>query len=681
MNDNPLLGLSGLPPFSRIRPEHAEPAVRQLIEANRQALAERLAAGGPYTWENLVDSLESHEDALERAFAPVSHLSAVCDSPAWREAYNACLPLLSAYATEVGQNEALYQAYQSLADQADELGLDAAQRRVIDNALRDFRLAGVALPMEQKARFKEIVQALSLASNKFSENILDATNAWTRHLTDASALAGLPASALDQLAQNAAHQGLEGYLVTLQGPSYLAVMTYADDRELRREVYTAYATRASDQGPHAGRWDNAPLIDQILALRHEAAQMLGFANYAEESLATKMAPDVDSVEGFLLDLAARARPVAEAERNELAQFAKSRSSDDFTLEPWDVAYWSEKLRLARHRLSEEELRPYFPAPRVIDGLFSLIGRLFGVHFEPVETTERWHPQVQLYALRDAQGHPRGHVYLDLYARPEKRGGAWMADAVSRRRIGQTVQLPVAFIVGNFTPPVGQQAALLTHDEVLTLFHEFGHGLHHLLTEVDHLPVSGIHGVEWDAVELPSQFMENWAWQRDVLDLISGHVETGEPLPDSLFERMIDARNFQMGMQFVRQIEFSLFDLRLHRTFDPSTGGRVQAILEAVRREVAVIHPPAWHRFPNSFSHIFAGGYAAGYYSYKWAEVLSADAFAAFEEAGLFDPVTGRRFLREILEVGGSRPAAASFEAFRGREPTIEALLRHSGIAA
>lgn len=680
MNDNPLLDFSGLPPFSRIRPEHAEPAVRHLIEANRKALADRLAAGAPYTWDNLVEPIEAREDALERAFAPVSHLSAVCDSPAWRAAYNACLPLLSEYATEVGQNEALHAAYQSLADQAAELGLDATQRRVIDNALRDFRLAGVALPPAQKTRFKEIMQALSLASNKFSENVLDATHAWTRHFADAAGLAGLPQSALEQLAEHARQQGLEGHLVTLQGPSYLAVMTYADDRALRREVYTAYATRASDQGPQAGRWDNAPVMAQILALRHEAARLIGFANYAEESLATKMAPDVASVERFLLDLARRARPVAVAERSELTQFAAAQGGID-TLEPWDIAYWSEKLLQARHRISQEELRPYFPAPRVIEGLFGLISRLFGVRFEAVDTEERWHPEVRLFALRDAEDHLRGHVYVDLYARAAKRGGAWMADAVSRRRLGEAVQRPVAFIVGNFTPPVGGRPALLTHDEVLTLFHEFGHGLHHLLTAVDHLPVSGIHGVEWDAVELPSQFMENWAWQREVLDLISGHVDTGEQLPDELFERLREARNFQMGLQFVRQIELSLFDLRLHRDHDPAAGAQVQAILEQVRAEVAVVHPPAWNRFANSFSHIFAGGYAAGYYSYKWAEVLSADAFAAFEEAGLFDPATGRRFLREILEVGGSRPAGESFAAFRGREPAIDALLRHSGIAA
>ena len=680
MNENPLLNPSGLPAFSRIRPEHAEPAVRQLIEANRRTLAERLTTGAPYTWETLVQPLEEQEDALERAFAPVSHLSAVSDSPAWREAYNACLPLLSEYATELGQNEALYQAYQSLAERAGELGLDAVQRRVLDNALRDFRLAGVALPAAQKARFKDMMQALSLASNKFSENLLDATNAWSRQFADATPLAGLPETALEQLAQNASHQGLGGYLLTLQGPAYMAVMTYADDRELRREVYTAHVTRASDQGPHAGRWDNAPLMDKILGLRHEAAQLLGFANYAEESLATKMAPDVATVEDFLLDLARRARPVAEADRTELARFAASQGGGA-ELEPWDIAYWSEKLRQDCHRISQEELRPYFPAPRVIDGLFTLIGQLFGVRFEAVDTAELWHPQVRLFALHDAQDHLRGHVYVDLYARPEKRGGAWMADAVSRRRIGSQVQLPAAFVVGNFTPPVGERPALLTHDEVLTLFHEFGHGMHHLLTEVDHLPVSGIHGVEWDAVELPSQFMENWAWQQEVLDLISGHVETGERLPASLFERLKDARNFQMGLQLVRQIELSLFDLRLHRDFDPAAGARVQEILEQVRAEVAVIHPPAWNRFPNSFSHIFSGGYAAGYYSYKWAEVLSADAFAAFEDAGLFDPATGRRFLREILEVGGSRPAAASFKAFRGREPTIDALLRHSGIAA
>ncbi|MDY6941425.1 MAG: M3 family metallopeptidase [Pseudomonadota bacterium] len=678
--DNPLLEFNGLPRFSAIRPEHAEPAITGVIEDNRRRIQALLEQEGTPTWENLVEPLEVLQDRLDRVFAPISHLNSVKDSEGWRNAFNACLPKLSEYGTELGHNHALYEAFHEIAASADYARYSPAQRRVIDNALRDFKLAGVTLGGEDKARFKVIMQELSRLGAKFQENLLDATRAWNKPLGDAQALNGLPESAIAQLRQYAEREGQEGYLVTLEFPSYHAVMTYADDRELRRAVYEAYTTRASDQGPHGGRWDNTSVMEDILRLRHEAARILGYADYAEQSLATKMAPDVDAVNEFLLDLVQRSRPVAQSELDELTDFA-AQTDGIKPLEAWDIAYYSEKLRVAKHALSQEDLRPYFPAPRVIEGMFGLVQRLYGVQIAEGHHGELWHPDVKFFEIRDPDGRLRGQFFTDLYARSDKRGGAWMADCVGRRLVGAHVQTPVAFLVCNFTPPLGDQPAQLTHDEVVTLFHEFGHGLHHMLTKVDYLPISGINGVEWDAVELPSQFMENWCWQREVLDLISAHVQTGDRLPDELFARMIDAKNFQSGMQMVRQLEFALFDLRLHSDYDPEKGGRVQEVIDAIRERVAVVYPPAWNRFPHSFSHIFAGGYAAGYYSYKWAEVLSADAFAAFEERGLFDPAIGRHFLEAILEQGGSRDARDSFIAFRGREPNIEPLLRHSGIAA
>jgi len=678
---NPLLSMTDLPPFGAIRPEHAEPAVDAVLADNRRGIDSLLAAGGDYNWANLMQPLEDMDDRLNRIWSPISHMNSVVNSEALRGAYNACLPKLSDYATEVGQNEALFQAIAGIAEGPEYGQLDPAQRRIVDNALRDFRLSGVDLPAEQKARFKAIQQELSRLTSKFEENLLDATNAWTRHITDAARLAGLPESARAMARQAAEARELEGWLFTLEFPSYYAVMLHAEDRELRRTMYEAYTTRASEHGPHAGRWDNTGVMEQILALRHEAAQLLGYANYAERSLATKMAHSTEQVLGFLRDLAGRSLAMARHELEELRQFAREQHGLE-ALEAWDIGFYSEKLRRHRYDISQEELKPYFPIGRVVAGMFEVVKRLYGLDIVQVEGVETWHPDVSFYEIRDGAGELRGRFYLDPYARAHKRGGAWMDECIARHVAADgTLQIPAAYLVCNFTPPIGEDPALLTHDEVTTLFHEFGHGLHHMLTKVNYLSVSGISGVPWDAVELPSQFMENWCWEREALDLIAGHYKTGEPLPEALFDKLIAAKNFQAGMQMVRQLEFSLFDFRLHLEYDPQQGGRIQQILDEVRAEVAVVRPPAYNRFQHSFAHIFAGGYAAGYYSYKWAEVLSSDAFSKFEETGIFDRGTGVAFLENILEQGGSRDPLELFIAFRGREPEIDALLRHSGIAA
>jgi oligopeptidase A len=676
--DNPLLEPNDLPPFSRIKAEHVVPAVERLLSDNRTVIAGLVGPGRTYTWENLVEPLEDIDDRLGKAWSPVSHMNAVVNSDELREAYNACLPLLSEYSTEIGQNEALYQAYRDLADGPRYASLDTAQRTIIDHALRDFRLSGVDLPPEQKARYKEIAQELSKLSSQFQDNLLDATQAWSKHIENEALLAGIPDSARAVARQTAAAQGLEGWVFNLEFPSYIAVMTYADDRGLRREFYTAYSTRASDQGPNAGQWDNSEAMEKILALRHEEAKLLGFPNFAELSLATKMAPSSGEVVRFLADLAERSLPHARRDLEELEAYARERHDLD-ALESWDLSYYSEKLRQHKYALSEEEVRTYFPVTRVVPGLFALVERLYGLRIEEVAGVDVWHPDVRFYEIRDRQGDVRGCFYLDLYARPKKRGGAWMDECVTRRKVGGRVQNPVAYLTCNFTPPAEGEPALLRHDDVLTLFHEFGHGLHHLLTRVEHLGVSGIHGVEWDAVELPSQFMENFCWEPEPLALISGHYRTGEPLPRDLLDKMIAARNFQSGMQMVRQLEFALFDFRIHLEYDPGRGGRIYPILDEVRRQVSVFVPPPFNRFPHSFSHIFGGGYAAGYYSYKWAEVLSSDAYSLFEERGILNPEVGRSFLENILERGGSRKAMELFVAFRGREPEIDALLRHNGI--
>jgi oligopeptidase A len=675
---NPLLEQTGLPAFSRIKPEHVEPAIDHLLSENRRLIAELLDTVKAPTWQNLVEPIEVWEDRLERVWSPVSHMNAVVNNEELRAAYNACLPKLSDYGTEIGHNERLFSAYKSVATQSAQL--DDAQRKVLDNALRDFHLSGVDLPAAEKERFKGISQELSQLTSSFSENVLDATHAWSKRVDDVDALAGLPQSALDLARQTAEQRGLKGWLLTLDFPSYLPVMTYADDPLLRRELYEAYQTRASDQGPNADEYDNSAIMDRILRLRHEQAQLLGFANFAECSLVRKMARSTDEVLHFLHDLAAKSKEQAERELDELKTFAAKQHAVA-ELEPWDIAYYSEKLRQQRYSITQEEVKPYFPATRVVPGMFEVVGRLYGLSFQQVEGIDSWHPDVKFYEIRDHDGSLRGQFYFDLYARQNKRGGAWMDTCQSRMKTESVEQIPVAYMVCNFTPPVGGKPALLTHDEVETLFHEFGHGLHHMLTRVDYSAVSGINGVAWDAVELPSQFMENFCWQREALDLFAAHYETGAGIPDELYQRMLAAKNFQSGMMMARQLEFSLFDFRIHLEFDPARGGQIYEILRQVRDEVAVIEPPAWTRFAHAFSHIFAGGYAAGYYSYKWAEVLSADAFALFEEKGVFDQVTGQSFLHNILEKGGSRDAMELFVAFRGREPQIDALLRHTGIAA
>ena len=677
---NPLLSMSGLPPFSEILPQHIEPAIDQILADNRAAIARLLDAGQSYTWANLLDPLEELSDRLRRAWSPVGHLNAVVNSPELRAAYNACLPKLSDYSTELGQNERLYQAYHSIRDGEEWPRLDIAQKKIVDNALRDFRLSGVALPAAEKARFKEIMQELSNLNAKFEENLLDATNAWYKQITDVNELEGLPPTALGLMAQTAKQRGLDGWVVTLEFPSYIPVITYADNRDLRREMYEAYVTRASDAGPHAGQWDNTPVMERILALRYEAAQMLGFNNYAEYSIAPKMADSTEQVLTFLTDLAQRSLAMARDELEEVRDFVREQHGAN-DVEAWDVGYYSEKLRQHRFAISKEDLKPYFPEARVVAGMFQAVRRLYGLDIRETKSADLWHPSVRFFEIVDESGELRGQFYLDIYARPNKRGGAWMDECITRKRGASGVQIPVAYLTCNFSPPLGDDPALFTHEEVLTLFHEFGHGLHHMLTKVDYPSVAGIAGVPWDAVELPSQFMENWCWHREALDLIAGHYQTGEPLPEELFQKMLAAKNFQSGMQMVRQLEFSLFDFRLHLEYDPSKGPRVYEILDEVREQVAVMKPPSFNRFPHSFSHIFAGGYAAGYYSYKWAEVLSSDAFAAFEENGIFDRDTGLRFLTTVLEQGGSREPMELFVEFRGREPTIDALLRHSGIAA
>ncbi len=675
---NPLLEHQLYPPFSRIMPEHVEPAIDRILADNRQTVTRLLQENRQYTWENLIQPLENMDDRLDKAWSPVRHLNAVVNTDELRQAYNACLPKLSEYATDLGQNKELFCAHQSIVDGPQFEQLDAAQKKILQDALRDFRLAGVALPEKEKARFKEIEQQLSKLSSKFEENVLDATNAWTKHITSQSQLAGLPDTALAVARQAASVKGLDGWLLTLEFPCYAAVMTFADDQVLRKELYEAFVTRASDQGTFAGHWDNGEAMEQILELRHEKARLLGYASFAELSLATKMAKTPKQVLEFLLELAVRSKPVAERDLAQLRQFAQEQHGVA-DLEAWDLMYYSEKLRQYRFHLSQEEVKQYFPATKVVPGLFQVVEKLYGFSIQELEGVDVWHPDVSCYEIRDAQGDIRGRFYLDLYARPKKRGGAWMDECIARRKLQGQVQIPVAFLTCNFTPPTGGDPALLTHDEVITLFHEFGHGLHHLLTQVDYLGASGIRGVEWDAVELPSQFMENFCWQKEALASISGHYRTGDPLPDQLFDKMLAAKHFQAGMMMVRQLEFALFDFRIHLEYDPDKGGRIYQILEEVRNQVAVFKPPRFNRFPHSFSHIFGGGYAAGYYSYKWAEVLSADAFSRFEEEGIFDPATGRAFLEHILEKGGSRPALESFTAFRGREPNIDALLRHSGI--
>ena len=672
---NPLLEIHELPPFTAIRAEHIEPAIRELLDENRARL-DALLDSGVSTWDGLVVPLEEMQHRLARTWSPVGHMNGVVNSDELRAAYNACLPLLTAWNTDLAQNERLYRAYESIRVNEGPR-LTAGQRKLLDNALRDFRLAGVALPEVQKQRFKELMAQLATLQSKFDENVLDATNAWSRYVTDENEIKGLPETivARARAAAQALDPPREGWSFTLDAPNYQAVMTHAESPSLRREFYEAWVTRASDQGPQAGRWNNSELMEQILAARNELAAVVGFPSYAEYSLATKMASSVSEVRQFLEQLATRSKPVAQRELAEIARFAGQE------LNAWDVGFYSERLKRERFSLSEEALRPYFPLPRVLAGMFSVAERLYGVRIQERKGVEVYHPDANFYDILNPDGSRRGSFFVDLYARPKKRGGAWMDECVGRKHLDAATTLPVAYLVCNFMPPGGSQPSLLTHSEVVTMFHEFGHGLHHMLTRVDYPSIAGINGVAWDAVELPSQFMENFAWRPEVLPLISSHVETGEPLPQPELERLLGSRTFQAGLQTVRQLEFALFDLRIHSEYSPERGGRVMPILDEVRSQVAVIKAPAFNRFAHGFQHIFSGGYAAGYYSYKWAEVLAADAFSAFEEEGIFNAALSHRFLAAILEQGGSRDAMEAFVEFRGRKPQIEPLLKQLGLAA
>jgi oligopeptidase A len=680
MMNNPLLQSDGLPSFTSILPSNIEPAIDRLLKENRAEIQSLLINNQTVSWENTLQPVEDLDDRLNRAWSPASHLHSVADNDELRQAYNACLPKLSDYATEMGQIKDLYLAYKSVSESIEFASLNDAQRKIIENALREFRLSGVELDENKQQEYKKIKQELSLLQTKFEENLLDATQAWTRHVTDKNDLCGLPESALALAEQKAISEDKEGWVFTLDFPSYIPVMQYADSSALREEMYTAYITRASDQGPFAGQWDNSEIMNEILALRYRQARLLGYESYAHYSLARKMANDTSEVLDFLNDLASRSKTMSEQELDEIKVFANSEFGLG-SIQAWDMAYYAEKLRQHKYALSQEELRPYFPAPQVINGLFTIVNRLYGLDVKERETVEVWHEDVRFFDIFDEAGSLRGGFYIDLYARSGKRGGAWMDECIVRKKSSSDTQAPVAFITCNFTPPVGEDPALLTHNEVITLFHEFGHGLHHMLTLVDYPSVSGINGVPWDAVELPSQFMENWCWEREALDLIARHYQTGDLINDDTFEKMIAARNFQAGMQMVRQLEFSLFDFRLHLEYDSKTPTDIQSLLDDVRQQVAVVIPPEYNRFQHSFSHIFAGGYAAGYYSYKWAEVLSADAFSKFEEDGIFNKKTGNAFLHSILEQGGVKEPMDMFVNFRGRKPSIDALLKHSGITA
>ncbi len=675
--NNPLLEVHELPPFSRIKAQHVRPAITELIEENRRELCRLLDAGAD-TFESLVMVREELDDRLGKAWSPVSHMNGVVNSDELREAYNSCLPLLSEYSTDMGQDPRLYAAYKKILDSDAYAALGVAQKKAIENALRDFRLKGIELDEQGQQRFKQISRELSELTSQFNDNVLDATEAWCKTVTDAEMLQGMPISALALARQTAEQRGEQGYMLTLDIPSYIAVMDYCDDAVLRREVYEAFTTRASDQGPHAGQWDNSTLMTEILSLRNEGARLLGFANYAEQSLATKMADTPEQVLVFLEELGEKSKPAAEAEYAEICEFA-SAEFGVAEIEPWDVSYFAEKLKKQKFDISDEELKPYFSAPVVIDGMFEVVRRLYDIEITQTTIVETWHADVRTYDIRRT-GQTIARFFLDLYARPKKQGGAWMDECrVRRMTAAKTLQLPVAYLTCNFTAPVGDNPALLTHDEVVTLFHEFGHGLHHMMTTVECADVSGINGVAWDAVELPSQFMENWCWEKEALQFLSSHYVTGEPLPEEMLDKLLNAKNFRAAMGMVRQLEFALFDFRLHLRSDAQSPNQIQDLLNTVRTEVAVIQAPDTNRFQHAFSHIFGGGYAAGYYSYKWAEVLSADAFAKFAEDGIFNRQTGEEFLGTVLEQGGSRDAMELFVSFRGREPSVDALLKQDGI--
>ncbi len=679
--NNPLLNFTGLPRFAEILPAHVTPAVDNLLQHNRDIVSALLNETAAPIWENFVDRLDDANEMMARAWGQISHLNAVMNSAELREVYNENLPKITQYYAELGQNLSLFAKYKALKNSAEFIKLTQARKKIIENALRDFRLSGAELAEDKKTRFLEIQDELSALSSRFSDNLLDATNEFSLLIDNRAELVGIPADDLQAARDAAQAKQKTGWLFTLKAPSYMPVMQYAENRELREKMYIAYSQRASEFGK--ADWDNTPLITQILKLREEEAKLLGYANYAELSLASKMANTPEQILKFLSELAQHARPLAEMDLLELQDFAKKQLAMS-SLQSWDIGYASEKLRQQRYAFSDQEVKQYFPEDAVVAGMFNVVHKIYGLKLQPAQT-QVWHESVRFFDVFDADDKRIGQFYMDLYARDSKRGGAWMDDAITRRRITPglhtpgMIQTPVAYLNCNFAPPVGGKPALFTHDEVLTLFHEFGHGLHHLLTEVEEMGVSGISGVEWDAVELPSQFMENFCWEWDVLSSMTRHVDTGAKMPRALFDKMLAAKNFQVGLQTLRQLEFSIFDMRLHSDFDAQGKQSVLDLLAEVRKEVAVLIPPAYNRFANSFSHIFAGGYGAGYYSYKWAEVLSADAYSMFEEHGVLNAEIGARFRKEVLAVGGSRDAMESFIAFRGREPSIDALLRHNGL--
>ena len=675
--NNPILEMEGLPPFQKILPEHVEEAIDSTLKENREELILLLEKQNK-NWKEVIDPLEEMNDRLSQRWSPVSHLNAVMNNEGLRKAYNGCLPKLSEYATELGQNLNLFNIYKDISEGNEYQQLNEAQKKVVENALRDFRLSGINLDESSKKRYGEIKKRLSELNSKFSENVLDATQAWEKHIINEEELSGMPPSALDNAKQLAEQKNKSGFIINLEFPSYMPLMSYCDNRALRQEVHLAYVTRASELTSGENSFDNKANMNEILELRYELSTLLGFNNYAELSLATKMADSPDNVFRFLNELASRSLPFARREFSELQGFAKKIDQLN-ELEAWDIAYYSEKLRLEKYNVSQEELRPYFPAPKVLDGMFEIASRLYGIHIVANKEMEVWHKDVLGFDVKNKEGLTIARFYIDLFARENKRGGAWM-DECKVRRINSkgSLQIPVAYLVCNFTAPVGDKPSLLTHNEVTTLFHEFGHGLHHMLTKVDIASVSGINGVAWDAVELPSQFMENWAWEPEAIPLFSAHYESGEALPEEKLEKLLAAKNFQAGMQMVRQLEFALFDFKIHTEYKPGEGYSIQNALNQVRDQVSVVPVAKENRFQNSFSHIFAGGYAAGYYSYKWAEVLSADAFSKFEEQGIFNAETGRSFKECILEKGGSAEPADLFKAFRGREPKVDALLKRSG---
>ena len=678
--NNPLLNQGTLPSFSLIKPSHVKPAVEHAITHCKNTINEVLKHN-VHTWQNLVAPTDEADDILGKLWSPVSHMNSVVNSEELREAYESCLPLLSEYGTFVGQHQGLYQAYQKLADSEEYLTLDTAQKKVIDNALRDFKLSGIALNNDDKKRYGEIVTRLSELSSTFGNNLLDATHAYHINITDEAELSGLPESAKEAAAALAVEKDMQGWLFTLDIPSYLPVMMYCDNQSLREKLYRGFVTRASDQGPNANEFDNSPIMNELLSLRHELSQLLGFQNFAENSIATKMAGSTEEVLGFLENLATKSAAQGQQDLNEVSAFAKNECGHE-NLQAWDLPYYSEKLKQSRYAISDEALRPYFPEHKVVTGLFEVVNRLFGITISEKSGVDTWHEDVKFFDVFDKDNNLRGSFYLDLYARAKKRGGAWMDDCAGRRiRQDGSLQHPIAYLTCNFNKPVGNKPALFTHDEVVTLFHEFGHGIHHMLTQIAVSGVSGIDGVPWDAVELPSQFLENWCWQPEALAFISGHFETGEPLPQAMLEKMLAAKNFQSAMQMLRQLEFSIFDFTLHNNFKPEQNNDhyIQETLNQVRNKYAVVKAADFNRFQHSFGHIFGGGYAAGYYSYKWAEVLSADAFSRFEEEGIFNQAVGSDFLHNILEKGGSQEPSILFKAFRKREPNIDALLRHCGI--